>query len=266
MNPFQTLGIGVDATEEEIQHAFRTLSKIYHPDAGGDPELFKRIMDAYNLLRDKDNLECLREEFRSTTGQGTAYQRNDERKPQMKMAEQSIPSNKTSTNTIGYFIIFSVVIFISFAIYILIFNKDTEVELDLERELEILHNEYEQLEQSSTILLQDYENAKSELDAIKEAERVRDLTATEKDLVVENLTFRNEHVYGEILNPTENYFKATTSSVSFTISFLNANGEIIASAEHLVYPLSLGPGESKVFQEWVYPAPGKYAKIKATIN
>lgn len=44
------LGIGVNATNKEIKEAFRNKSKQYHPDIGGDEELFKKICEAYNIL------------------------------------------------------------------------------------------------------------------------------------------------------------------------------------------------------------------------
>lgn len=45
---FETLGVKADASKADIRNAFRALSKIHHPDAGGDPEDFKRLRAAYD--------------------------------------------------------------------------------------------------------------------------------------------------------------------------------------------------------------------------
>jgi len=56
---YQILGVPEDASEEQIKKRFRELAKIYHPDKGGDPEKFKQILKAYQILSDKK----LREEY-----------------------------------------------------------------------------------------------------------------------------------------------------------------------------------------------------------
>jgi len=50
---YQILGVPEDASEEQIKKRFRELTKIYHPDRGGDPEKFKQILKAYQILSDK---------------------------------------------------------------------------------------------------------------------------------------------------------------------------------------------------------------------
>jgi len=50
---YQILGVPEDASEEQIKKRFRELAKIYHPDRGGDPEKFKQILKAYQILSDK---------------------------------------------------------------------------------------------------------------------------------------------------------------------------------------------------------------------
>ena len=50
-DPFQMLGVGPEATPDEIKNAFRSLAKKYHPDIfGGSGEKFKRILLAYEQL------------------------------------------------------------------------------------------------------------------------------------------------------------------------------------------------------------------------
>lgn len=50
---YQILGVPENASEEEIKKRFRELAKKYHPDMGGDPEKFKKILEAYRILSDK---------------------------------------------------------------------------------------------------------------------------------------------------------------------------------------------------------------------
>jgi len=56
---YQILGVPENASEEEIKKRFRELAKKYHPDLGGDPEKFKKILEAYRVLSDKK----LRQEY-----------------------------------------------------------------------------------------------------------------------------------------------------------------------------------------------------------
>lgn len=49
---YATLGLNKNASQEEIKSAFRRLAKKHHPDIGGDPDKFKAINEAYNVLGD----------------------------------------------------------------------------------------------------------------------------------------------------------------------------------------------------------------------
>lgn len=51
-DPYQTLGINKNATADEIKSAYRKLAKKHHPDLGGDPEKFKEINEAHDILSD----------------------------------------------------------------------------------------------------------------------------------------------------------------------------------------------------------------------
>ena len=55
---YAVLGVGKDASEEEIKKAYRRMAMKYHPDhAKGDPkaeEQFKKISEAYAVLSDKE--------------------------------------------------------------------------------------------------------------------------------------------------------------------------------------------------------------------
>lgn len=51
------LGVGKDATQEEIKRAYYRLVRIYHPDVSADPEArrkFEEIRKAYEVLSDPE--------------------------------------------------------------------------------------------------------------------------------------------------------------------------------------------------------------------
>ena len=52
MNPYSVLGLGKDATPEEVHQAFRDKAKTAHPDTGGDEEAFKTLTNAHLVLKD----------------------------------------------------------------------------------------------------------------------------------------------------------------------------------------------------------------------
>ena len=45
----QVLGLGLNATEEQVKTAYRRLARRHHPDVGGDAEEFKRVHAAYEM-------------------------------------------------------------------------------------------------------------------------------------------------------------------------------------------------------------------------
>jgi DnaJ-class molecular chaperone len=49
-DPYDTLGVDKNATEEEIKKAYRDKSKEQHPDKGGDEEEFKKTSEAYAII------------------------------------------------------------------------------------------------------------------------------------------------------------------------------------------------------------------------
>lgn len=50
MNPYKVLGVSVSASEAEIKKAYRKLSRLYHPDNGGNEDMFDRVQKAYDML------------------------------------------------------------------------------------------------------------------------------------------------------------------------------------------------------------------------
>ena len=47
---YKILGVGKNATPDEIKKAYKNLAHKYHPDKGGDAEKFKEINEAYQVL------------------------------------------------------------------------------------------------------------------------------------------------------------------------------------------------------------------------
>lgn len=52
---YKLLEIDINASQEEIKKAYRKKARKFHPDKGGDPELFKKINHAYDSLLNKKN-------------------------------------------------------------------------------------------------------------------------------------------------------------------------------------------------------------------
>ena len=54
-NHYKTLGLGTNATTQEIKSAYYSLSKRHHPDMeGGDQKTFQAVSAAYEILSDPE--------------------------------------------------------------------------------------------------------------------------------------------------------------------------------------------------------------------
>ena len=51
---YELLGCAKDASDADIKKAFRKSAMQHHPDKGGDPEKFKEISKAYEVLSDPE--------------------------------------------------------------------------------------------------------------------------------------------------------------------------------------------------------------------
>lgn len=51
---YNILGVDKNATQDEIKKAYRKLAVKYHPDKGGDEEMFKKVSNAYDTLSDEN--------------------------------------------------------------------------------------------------------------------------------------------------------------------------------------------------------------------
>ncbi|PHT34937.1 Chaperone protein dnaJ 3 [Capsicum baccatum] len=54
---YEILGVSKNATEDEIKKAYRKAAMKNHPDKGGDPEKFKELAQAYEVLSDSQKRE-----------------------------------------------------------------------------------------------------------------------------------------------------------------------------------------------------------------
>lgn len=50
INWWEVLGVAINASPDQVKDAYRILVKKHHPDAGGDPELFRRVQQAFELF------------------------------------------------------------------------------------------------------------------------------------------------------------------------------------------------------------------------
>jgi molecular chaperone DnaJ len=51
---YEILGVSKNSTQDDIKKAYRKLAMTHHPDKGGDPDLFKEIAEAYDVLSDNN--------------------------------------------------------------------------------------------------------------------------------------------------------------------------------------------------------------------
>jgi DnaJ family protein A protein 2 len=54
---YDLIGVSKQATDQEIKKAFRKKALKEHPDKGGDPDKFKEINAAYEVLSDREKRE-----------------------------------------------------------------------------------------------------------------------------------------------------------------------------------------------------------------
>lgn len=59
MDYYSTLGVGRNASQDEIKSAYRKLAMKHHPDRGGDEATFKKISEAYDTLSDPKKKEIV---------------------------------------------------------------------------------------------------------------------------------------------------------------------------------------------------------------
>lgn len=96
---YDILGVPRDASADDIRKAYRKLAMKEHPDKGGDPEKFKKISEAYEILSDDGK----REQYDAPPGPdifgmfGDIFRQRDMHKRPDELKEISIPLSKAYT-------------------------------------------------------------------------------------------------------------------------------------------------------------------------
>ena len=54
---YDVLGLDRSASQDDVKKAYRKLAREHHPDKGGDPEKFKKVQEAYEVLSDPQKRE-----------------------------------------------------------------------------------------------------------------------------------------------------------------------------------------------------------------
>lgn len=67
-NPYETLGVPVDASTEFIKRTYRAHAMKHHPDMGGDVDAFRAIQSAADLLLDSDRRDHFDRTGKTDTG------------------------------------------------------------------------------------------------------------------------------------------------------------------------------------------------------
>lgn len=49
-NPYQVLGVAIGTSKEDCKKAWRKLSRLHHPDNGGDEGLFDEVQKAWQAI------------------------------------------------------------------------------------------------------------------------------------------------------------------------------------------------------------------------
>jgi len=74
---YDVLGVPHDASKDEIKKAYKKLAVQLHPDKGGDPEKFKELANAYDVLSDdekRNQYDQLGDEGFQSAGQGGMHE------------------------------------------------------------------------------------------------------------------------------------------------------------------------------------------------
>lgn len=68
---YQVLGVPSTATERDIKIAYRKAARIAHPDHGGDPAVFRKITEAYEVLVNPAQRQLYDRSYSSPAGRNT---------------------------------------------------------------------------------------------------------------------------------------------------------------------------------------------------
>lgn len=99
---YDTLGVSQNASQDDIRRAYRKLAMKEHPDKGGDPERFKKISEAYEVLSDEQKRAQYDAPQHHPHGDifgmfGDMFRPRDTRRQADELKEVSIPLSKAFT-------------------------------------------------------------------------------------------------------------------------------------------------------------------------
>ena len=57
MDDYRILGLDKSASQDDAKQAYKKLALLHHPDRGGDPKNFAKITEAYQNIKNYNNLE-----------------------------------------------------------------------------------------------------------------------------------------------------------------------------------------------------------------
>lgn len=69
---YEILGVGKNASADEIKKAYRRLAIEHHPDRGGDETKFKEVSEAYEVLKDSSKRQRYDQFGHAGVGNGAA--------------------------------------------------------------------------------------------------------------------------------------------------------------------------------------------------
>ena len=76
MNYYDVLGVSRGASEQEIRKAYKKMSMQHHPDRGGDEEEFKKVNEAYQVLKDPKK-KSMYDQYGTVDPQQSNYQHQE---------------------------------------------------------------------------------------------------------------------------------------------------------------------------------------------
>jgi curved DNA-binding protein CbpA len=92
MNYYAILGVTSAASKEEIKAKYRVLARKTHPDAGGDPERFAQIAEAWEVLSNDEERELYDAERSLQARASRPYVRQTS--PAGAPADAAVPANE----------------------------------------------------------------------------------------------------------------------------------------------------------------------------
>ncbi|XP_077247012.1 uncharacterized protein LOC143886780 isoform X2 [Tasmannia lanceolata] len=93
---YEILGVDKDCSQDEVRVAYKKAALKYHPDKGGDPEQFKKLHEAYEVLNDPDQRKIY-DQKEERRGRGAAAAKDPpEGSPRSGGASRDAPEEGTT--------------------------------------------------------------------------------------------------------------------------------------------------------------------------